>query len=141
MKILVVDDDFTCRKIIQRILAPYGECDIAVDGNEAVKAVALAWDEGSRYDLMCLDIMMPESNGQEALARIRVLEKERGIAPGDHLKVIMTTALGDVKNVMEAYHRNAEGYLVKPIEPEQLIEQLNLLGLAPSTGSAAAARG
>jgi two-component system, chemotaxis family, chemotaxis protein CheY len=141
MKILVVDDDFTSRKIIQRILTPYGECDIAVDGVEAIKAVTVAWDEGSPYDLMCLDIMMPESDGQQALARLRALEKERGIAPGDHLKVIMTTALGDLRNVMEAYNRNAEGYLVKPIEPEQLIEQLGLLGFAPPTGAASGARG
>jgi two-component system, chemotaxis family, chemotaxis protein CheY len=141
LKILVVDDDFTCRKIIQRILVPYGECDIAVDGNEAVKAVTLAWDEGSAYDLMCLDIMMPECDGQQTLARIRVLEKERHTAPGDHLKVIMTTALGDVRNVIEAYHRNAEGYLVKPIEPQQLIEQLSLLGFTPPAGAAASARG
>jgi two-component system, chemotaxis family, chemotaxis protein CheY len=140
MKALVVDDDFLSRKIIQRILAPCGQCDIAVDGNEAIKAVTLAWEEGKKYDLMCLDIMMPGTDGQEALARIRALEKERGIGPGEHLKVIMTTALSDIRNVMEAYHRDAEAYLVKPIEPEKLIEQLELLGLVAQNGTISAER-
>ncbi|HBN09144.1 MAG TPA: response regulator, partial [Cyanobacteria bacterium UBA8530] len=60
MRILIVEDDFTSRRLLQKILAPYGECEIAINGKEAVSAVELAWGEDAPYHLICLDIMMPE---------------------------------------------------------------------------------
>ncbi len=81
MRILIVEDDFTSRRLLQKILAPYGECDIAVDGKEALEAFTLAVREGRRYRLICLDIMMPEMDGQQVLKKIRQMEKELGISP------------------------------------------------------------
>ena len=60
MKILIVDDDFTSRKILLKYLAEYGQCDVAVDGEEAVEVFKLALNEWEAYDLVCLDIMMPK---------------------------------------------------------------------------------
>jgi two-component system chemotaxis response regulator CheY len=44
MKTLIVEDDFTSRLFLQKILSPYGECHIAVNGNEAVQAFQMATD-------------------------------------------------------------------------------------------------
>ncbi|NLY41509.1 MAG: response regulator [Desulfovibrionales bacterium] len=130
MRILIVEDDFIGRKVLQRLLLEYGECDVAVDGLEAVKAFDLAWTAGMPYDLLFLDIMMPNMSGHDALKIIREKERSMAVAPGREAKVIMTTALDDVKNVTQAFFQGgASGYLVKPIERQNVVEELQKLGL------------
>lgn len=63
MKILIVEDDFYSRKILKKFLTAYGEVDIAINGEEAVAAFKLAWEENQPYDLITLDIMMPIMDG------------------------------------------------------------------------------
>ena len=130
MRVLIVEDDFVSRKILHNILSAYGECDIAVDGKEAVAAFKMALDDGVHYDLICMDIMMPRMNGQEALIQIRQLETDAGIKDLDAVKVIMTTAVDDKKHVTEAfYHGGAASYFVKPINREKFVGELKILGL------------
>ena len=130
MKVLIVEDDFISRKLLQRVLSHYGECDVAVNGNEAVTAFKLSLKGDSEYDLICMDIMMPDMDGQQALKEIRAIEDERGIADPDRVKVIMTTALDDPKNVVESLHRGgASAYLAKPIDRSRLLEEIRDLGL------------
>ncbi len=132
MNILVVEDDFISRKILLKILADFGQSDVAVDGQEAVHAFKLAWAKKQPYDLICMDIMMPHLNGHEALKEIRRLENQMGINDSEEAKVIMTTALDDKKNVVEAFYKGgAASYFVKPIDRDKLIQELKLLGLIP----------
>ena len=77
MKILIAEDDFASRKFMLRFLSKYGECDVTVDGMEAVDAFTMALDADEGYDLVCLDIMMPELDGYQALKQIREYEKEK----------------------------------------------------------------
>ncbi|HPX48147.1 MAG TPA: response regulator, partial [Treponemataceae bacterium] len=74
-------------------------------------------------------IMMPELDGQAALKKIRDIEEERGIAARDGVKIIMTTALDDKKNIISAFREQCDVYLVKPIDKEKLVESLNTLNL------------
>ncbi|HDQ13435.1 MAG TPA: response regulator [Sediminispirochaeta sp.] len=129
MKSLIVEDDFASRKLMQRYLAPFGENDIVVDGQEAIEAFELALDEGEPYDLVCLDIMLPKKDGQQVLKEIRDIESKRKIVGTKAVKVIMTTALGDAKNVINAFRSQCEGYLQKPISREQLLREMKELGL------------
>ncbi|ACU89521.1 response regulator [Desulfomicrobium sp. ZS1] len=130
MRILIVEDDFVGRKVMHQLLLEYGECDVAVDGVEAVKAFELAWAANQPYDVMFLDIMMPNMSGHEALKIIRDREKERGVTPQNEVRVIMTSALDDVKNVTQSFFQGgASAYLVKPIERRKVIEELRKLGL------------
>ena len=59
MKILLAEDDYATRKFMVSFLSKYGECDVTVDGMEAVDAFLMALEEEEPYDLVCLDIMMP----------------------------------------------------------------------------------
>ena len=129
MKALIVEDDFTSRLLLQQILNPYGECHIAVNGKEAIEAFMVAWAEGSRYDLICLDIMMPDIDGQEVLKRIRSMEETDGASAVNGVKIIMTTALRDKKNVFTAFEEQCDGYLVKPIDKAKMIDYLKDFGL------------
>jgi two-component system chemotaxis response regulator CheY len=68
--------------------------------------------------------MMPEMDGQQALKQIRALEEAKGILSTDGAKIIMTTALGDMKNVMTAFSGLADDYMVKPIDKAKLLDQV-----------------
>jgi two-component system chemotaxis response regulator CheY len=129
MKILIAEDDFACRKLLQSFLFEYGDCFVATNGLEAVKAVKNALDEGLPYDLICLDIMMPEMDGHEALESIRRIENERGISGLDGIKVIVTTALDDSASVIGAFKSGQEAYIVKPFSKRNLLEEMEKLGL------------
>lgn len=129
MKCLIVEDNFVARKLLQVYLRDHAECDVAVNGQEAVDAVRNALEEGESYDLVCLDISMPEMDGQEALTVIRQMEKDHGIQGLDCVKVIMTTAFEDTKNIMTAFKAGCESYLVKPVSQEKLFVELEKLGL------------
>ena len=130
MKTLIVEDDFISRRILAQMLAPYGDCDIAINGKEALLAFKLGLDEAAPYDLVCMDIMMPHMNGQEALRHIRSLEKERGIAEALGVKVVMTSAREDPRDVVEAmFQGGATVYIVKPIGKQKLLQELRGLRL------------
>ena len=130
MKTLIVEDDFTSRLLLQELLKSYGPSHIAVNGKEAVNAFTMAVKAGEPYDLICLDIMMPEMDGQQALKEIRRLELVDGVDVADGVKIIMTTALFDGKNVMHAFRGACDGYLVKPIDKHKLLDEIERLGLA-----------
>ncbi len=130
MRILVVEDDFVARKFLSKVLSGYGEVDIAIDGSEGVNAFRNAINEGKRYELICLDIMMPEMDGQEVLKMIRNIEYENDIMGLKGAKIIMTTALKDVDNIAKAFREQAEAYLVKPISIEEINKTLKNLGMA-----------
>ncbi|MCP4021958.1 MAG: response regulator [Desulfobacteraceae bacterium] len=128
MKTLIMDDDFTNRLLLQDLLKEYGPVHISVNGKEAVTAVIAAMEDKESYDLVCLDIMMPEMDGQEALKLIREKEKRAGVT-GRGIKILMITALSDGLNVIKSFKEQCDGYLVKPITKANLLEQLYKLCL------------
>lgn len=130
MKCLVVDDDNLDHTLIQNYVSTSCE-DIIVagDGREAVDAFKAALDEESPFDLIVLDVVMPAMDGLQTLRAIRELEATRGILHLDGVKVIMTTALRDAKHVLGAYQMGCEAYLLKPVKKEDLMAEIDKLGL------------
>jgi two-component system chemotaxis response regulator CheY len=132
-RILVVEDDFGSRRMMQKLLEEYGSVDVVVDGEEAVSAFKMAAMEKTPYDVVFLDIMMPKMDGQEALKLIRAYEKECGVSPMDEVKVVMTTVLEDPKNVIEAYFKGgATTYIVKPVDRLKIRSELAKFGIKPA---------
>lgn len=129
MRILLAEDDFVTRKFMSNFLSKYGECDVTVDGLEAVDAFMMAMEDDNPYDLVCLDIMMPVMDGYQALVAIRNLEKERNIPDEKSVKVIMATALNDEKNVKMAFELGCTIYSGKPIDEDRFEEALRRLNL------------
>lgn len=132
MKFLIVEDDFTARQLLQIYLAPFGQAFVAVNGCEAIKAFKDALFLEEPYDMICLDIMMPCMDGQQALQEIREIEAQHGIGGLDAVKVIMTTAKGDSKDIFTAFRSGCEAYLIKPIRKEALVQEMQNLGLIPA---------
>ncbi len=129
MKFLVVEDGFLNRHHLCNLLSPFGHIDVAVNGHEAVDAVNMALGQNEPYDLICLDIMMPGMDGHDALKHIREMEEKTGKGPGQGMKILMTTASDDRKNVMKAFRDQCDGYLIKPIQEEALLEAIQEVGL------------
>ncbi len=129
MRILIAEDDLASRIFMKKFLSVYGECDVVVDGIEAIDAYLNSLNEESRYDLICLDIMMPRLDGIKALKSIREIENHKGIEGDKKVKIIMTTALNDKATVFNSYDSGCEAYAWKPIETDKFIEVMKRLGL------------
>ncbi|SMC97925.1 response regulator [Sporomusa malonica] len=129
MRILIAEDDLTSRKFLAKFLSQYGECDVTVDGLEALDAYLLALKENQPYDLICLDIMMPKVDGVKALKAIRDLEKQKGVKPENRAKVIMVTALAETQYVQHSFDIGCEAYAAKPVDTDKLVEVLKKLEL------------
>ncbi|WP_371375813.1 response regulator [Sporomusa aerivorans] len=130
MRILIAEDDLISRKFLSKFLAMYGECDITVDGSEALEAYLLAWRESNPYQLACLDIMMPKVDGLKVLKTIRNLEQQNGVLFEQRLKIIMTTALADTEYIKQAFASGCDAYAAKPVDTEKFLEVMKKLGLA-----------
>ncbi len=129
MKILIAEDDLVSRRFISKVMSKYGECDLVVDGLEAIDAYMMAIKDEEPYDLICLDIMMPKVDGVKVLKTIRELEQQNKVEPEKHVKIIMTTALGDTDVVQTAFDYQCDAYASKPIDIQKLIEVLRKLKL------------
>jgi two-component system chemotaxis response regulator CheY len=129
MKFLIVEDDFTSRKLLQIHLSEFGHCHIAINGKEAIQAFKEELEKNEPYDLICLDIMMPEIDGHETLKMIRRMEQNNGIHGPEGVKIIMTTALRNSNDIFGAFKEGCEAYIVKPVKKEKLLQEMEELGL------------
>lgn len=129
MRILIAEDDLVSRKFLGKVLSKYGECDMVVDGLEAIDAYMISIKENSPYDLICLDIMMPKVDGVKVLKTIRDLELQKEIPSDQKAKIIMTTALGDTEVVQKTFEYKCDAYASKPIDIAKLVEVMEKLGL------------
>jgi two-component system chemotaxis response regulator CheY len=127
VRTLVVDDSPIIRILLKNILAAYGECELAKDGREAIDAYDRSLREGLAFDLICLDLGLPTISGIEVLEEIR----KREVQSGSSLKarVLIITASTELHEVESVKGRGADGYLIKPIVKERLIEYLTSFGL------------
>ena len=107
-RILVVDDEEIVIRSCLRILEGNGyEIDVAHDGHDALRKV-----ESNTYDVMILDIMMPNLGGMEVLRRVKETHPD--------VDVIMITGLSQIDTAVQAMKLGAFDYISKPFEPDEL---------------------
>lgn len=129
MKILLAEGDFSSRRASGRLLSQYGECDVVVDGKEAVEYFVTALENNEPYDLACLDILVPVMDGHQVLKQIRKIESQRNIPQGDRIKAIMTSKQGLNHAPEKLYGADDEMFLIKPFDEGELQAVLKQLGL------------
>jgi two-component system chemotaxis response regulator CheY len=130
VKILIVEDDFISRRNLKELFGALGECDIAINGQEAIDSFIHAHQVKRPYELICMDLMMPVVDGMAALQAIRQKEKEMKIPPGLTVKVLMTTAVDDPRTVIKSFYEGeATSYIVKPVTRQKLVNELRQLKL------------
>lgn len=129
LRILIAEDEPVSRQVLLHQLSALGQVDLALDGHQAVEAVFAALQAREPYNLICLDIMMPNVDGRAALAAIRDLEERNNLTLGRGAKIIMTTALHDADSILGSFGQACDAYLVKPVTKESLLKQLRDLNL------------
>lgn len=106
--ILIVEDTEHIRKLIKAVLKDENiEIEEVVTGEEAIDKI----QQGKRYELILMDIMLPKIDGITATQKIREITKT---------PVIFLTALSDEKSQIIAYESGADGYITKPFSKEIL---------------------
>ena len=123
MKCLIIEDNDFSRDGLTFFLADHAEIETAVNGRKGVELFCRALASGKGFDLVLLDIVMPEMDGQQALKLIRQAEAESG--QERKAVIIMTTALNSPQNMEEAlWDGDCTDYLVKPIVRADLMAML-----------------
>ncbi|MFP3870772.1 MAG: sigma-54-dependent transcriptional regulator, partial [Syntrophobacteria bacterium] len=110
--ILIVDDETSFRTSLRGALQKSYQVTEAASSEEAIRHVL-----ESSPDVVLLDISMPGVDGLETLRQIREID--------DYIAVIMVTAYGEIKNVVQAINQGAVDYLTKPIDLDQLDIAIN----------------
>ncbi len=120
LKILIIDDDKASSNFLLKVFSDYGDCDIAIDGIEAVDAFILALEEGVPYELISLDLMLPLLEGENVLAAIRKIENDKRVDSLKRVKVIVTSALNDTGLTRDLEKFGISGYFMKPLDVDQI---------------------
>ncbi|MBU1219789.1 response regulator [Myxococcota bacterium] len=122
MKILIVEDEYAARAMIEFFLEPYGKIDSAANGSEAVNFIKKSYEINEPYNLVCIDIRLPDMDGHEVLVELKRMESDSGIPHSERTITFMTTALEDPKNVARAFYNLCDEYLSKPVRKNELDE-------------------
>lgn len=138
MRILLVDDDPEALELLRAFLAPLGSVEAVTDGTDALDAFKNGLDLGTPYTLVCLDIRMPGMDGQRVLSAMRRMERARGLLREQWSRILMTTGVTDRPHVLKALEEACDGYVVKPVNHDDLFARLEALGLVDLGGSSAA---
>ena len=124
-RFLIADDLLPNRLLLHNYLRDYASCDIVADGLEAVEMVEISLDEQTPYDLILMDIMMPEMDGIEAVRLIRAMERALGVKPSNETIIIMISALNSPHDVMNAFRKTGcTDYIAKPVLRDKLLNKL-----------------
>ena len=120
--VLVVDDDADNRKLLLGILEEHAKCDLASSGREAYEIFQRSFTEKKPYDVILLDVAMPEMDGVEVLNRIREFEKGHNVRLGKGVPIIMVTAHSN--SFMKSFNGGCDDYILKPVDADKLIEKM-----------------
>ncbi len=129
MKVLIADDDKFSRKILETIFSKFSKCEFAENGVEAIAKFRSSLDLNDPFDLVCLDILMPEMDGLDVLKSFRLIEKHRNINPMDGTKILMLSGLNDSQSILGSFSAGCEAYIVKPIKEKVLLKKIKEFGV------------
>jgi response regulator RpfG family c-di-GMP phosphodiesterase/serine/threonine protein kinase len=116
---LIVDDELHVRMLHRVVLQSLQvECVEVKDGESALAAASSTGPKGGPFDLILLDLGLPDMDGYEVCRRLR----ERSV--DQHLKIIVISGRGDQNDLAEALPRGADDYIPKPFEPRQLLAKV-----------------
>ncbi len=125
IKTLIVEDVTVLQKMISRIIKSYAEVTSIDNGVEAIYLYTKAILNDDPYDLICLDIYIPEMNGLEVLQNIRKFEEKIGLSSENRVKIIVITSLANNESFEREIKKYADSFLNKPFSPADLTNELN----------------
>ncbi|MBI9085309.1 MAG: HDOD domain-containing protein [Desulfobacterales bacterium] len=127
MKILIADDEMVSRSKLQTIMSRFGQCKAVAAGTEAIGAFEQAWEAEATYDLVMLDISMPDLDGPEVLTRIRTFERTQKVPESRRTVVVMVTSHAERDHIVSCLQRGCNDYIVKPFSMETIRHKMSRL--------------
>lgn len=125
MKILIIDDEITALTKMKALLHAYGDCTMTTHAEQALRLFEAATEEHAPFDLVFIDTQLSQASGFAILESL--IQKETQADAATSIK-IMVTASGTKANLVKAYTRGCDGFLVKPVKRDVLDEKLLGLG-------------
>lgn len=119
-KVLIADDNKANRKLLVSMLKKKFVCTEVENGQEALNQFEDAYNQGQPFDLVLLDIVMPEVTGREALVKMREFEEDKKIQPPKRSFIAMMTSLDDRESMMNSHQEGCNQYIVKPFSKDKL---------------------
>ncbi len=129
MKFLIVDDEVVSRKKMDKILSGFGECQSVANGKAATVAFTQSLKNKDTYDLVSLDVSMPDMDGTQVLAMMRKVEKDMGIEKANQAKILMVTAQSNMETVKTCIMSGCNDYVIKPFTKEMVAQKLKKFGM------------
>ena len=117
MKVLVAEDDLASGKFMQKLLSKYGEVVLARDGIAAVDEFVNAVSTNERFDLICMDIMMPKLDGIAATKAIRAMERPDAV----EIPIIAMTANAFEEDARKCVEAGMNAHLSKPLQMDVVV--------------------
>jgi HD-like signal output (HDOD) protein/DNA-binding response OmpR family regulator len=129
MKFLIVDDDAVSRQILIKMLSEYGECETAQNGVEALFIYKKGWEDWAPFDLITLDITMPEMDGKKVLQTIRAIENEKKVPKDKRVKILMSSSQKDRETIIACVQMGCDDYISKPFDKEIILKKIHKFGI------------
>jgi HD-like signal output (HDOD) protein/DNA-binding NarL/FixJ family response regulator len=129
MKTLIMDDKLASRNLMEQIMAGYGECETVESGNAAIEAFQTACENRDFFDLITLDISLPDIDGLEVLFQIREMEKNKKVPVRKRAVIIMVSGSADKDTIIKAIQTGCNEYIVKPFDRDIISRKLIKAGL------------
>lgn len=132
MKILIVDDEMAALTKMKVLLAPFGECVLSTNAQQALRKCSKAIEGNVPFDLITIDIQLGTTSGHELLEQIKLMEQQQNVAAA---KKVMVTASGTKENLVKAYAKGCDGFLVKPVKRDDLEQKMLAMGYVKKSNS------
>lgn len=129
IKALIVEDVFLIQRLIAHLIQDYAECKPAENGKDAINLFTSEYFNGVPFNLVCLDIYLPEMNGIEVLKSIRAFEEEIRLKEDERCKIVMVSSSSNHNMVNSAKKVGCDGYVTKPFTKNEVIAELLRLKL------------
>jgi two-component system chemotaxis response regulator CheY len=129
MKTLIIEDDPVTTKIVANYLIQYGMVITAGSAQEALDIYNDSAFSSTPFDLICLDLQLPEYDGVEFLNYIRKAEQKSGIPLPLGVKIVILTAHDDPATYFDAQSQGCDAFLTKPLNKEKFKSELSRLQL------------
>ena len=127
IRCLVIEDDAATGALLAHILGRHGSCMVAGTARAGFSQFLKAWERAEPYQVLFLDLNLPDLGGLAILSALRRFESEHRVPRNQRCMVVICTSSGDLEDIKASLVMEADGYLVKPVNPAAIEEKLALL--------------
>jgi DNA-binding response OmpR family regulator len=127
LRFLIIEDDPTAGGLLHYILKQHGDCVLCESGSAALTVLREGWERGTGFDMVILDLFLPDIHGNLVLKEIREQEFQRDLP---RCKVVINTASKDFGQLQQSLEMEPDGYLIKPINVDVLLDKITDLKAA-----------